>query len=221
MRHAAPAAQRLTGTLGVAARDVISEKRDFYRSPVLSCATEKCMQDRALTFGRYRLEPRIGLMAGDREVRLTPKALALLSFMAGRPGEVITKDELFAAVWPETNVGDAALVTCIQELRKALHDDARQPRYVETLHRRGYRFIAKTSSAGSQAAADGKSPALLLPDRPSIAVLPFANMSDDADQEHFADGISEDLITSLARIRWLFVIARNSSFVYKNRAVDV
>ena len=97
------------------------------------------MADQALTFGRYRLEPRVGLMCGEREVHLTPKALALLAFMAGRPGEVVTKEELFGAVWPEVAVGDAALVTCIQELRKALGDDARRPHYVETLHRRGYR----------------------------------------------------------------------------------
>ena len=179
------------------------------------------MPDRALSFGRYRLEPRGGLMSGAREVRLTPKALALLSFLAERPGEVITKEELFGAVWPETAVGDAALVTCIQELRKALRDNARRPRYIETLHRRGYRFIGKAAPARAPAAADGEAPALPLPDRPSIAVLPFANMSDDPDQEHFADGMSEDLITGLSHIRWLFVIARNSTFVYKERAVDV
>src|SRR4030095_331762 len=102
----------------------------------------------ALTFGRYRLEPRVGVMCGDRAVHLTPKALALLSFMAARPGEVITKEELFGAVWPEGAVGDGALVTCIQEMRKALGDDARRPRYVETLHRRGYRFIGKMTPAG-------------------------------------------------------------------------
>jgi TolB-like protein len=179
------------------------------------------MLDRSLTFGRYRLDPRGGLMSGAREIRLTPKALALLSFMAERPGEVITKEELFTAVWPETTVGDAALVTCIQELRKALRDDARKPHYIETLHRRGYRFIGKIAPARPAAGADHELPALPLPDRPSIAVLPFANMSEDADQEHFADGISEDLITALARIRWLFVIARNSTFIYKQRAVDV
>ena len=173
------------------------------------------MLDRTLTFGRFSLDPRGGLMSGTRSVRLTPKALALLSFMAGRAGEVFTKEELFAAVWPEVTVGDAALVTCIQELRKALGDDARRPRYIETLHRRGYRFI------GKPAAIDEQAPALALPDRPSIAVLPFANMSEEADQEYFADGISEDLITGLARIHWLFVIARNSCFVYKDRAVDV
>ena len=161
-------------------------------------------------------------MSGDREVRLTPKALALLSFLAERPGEVVTKEELFGAVWPNTTVGDAALVTCIQELRKALRDNARRPRYIETLHRRGYRFIGGQISAGARTPASvGKAPALPLPDRPSIAVLPFDNMSDGPDQEYFADGISEDLITGLSRIRWLFVIARNSAFVYKGQAVDV
>jgi TolB-like protein len=183
-------------------------------------APEKSMQDRTLTFGRYRLEPRGGLMSGDRNVRLTPKALALLSFMAARPGEVITKEELFGAVWPEVTVGDAALVTCIQEVRKALGDDARRPRYIETLHRRGYRFVGKLAKR-LPAAAGEKVRGLPLPDRPSIAVLPFANMNGDPDQEHFAEGMSEDLITGLSRIRWLFVIARNSTFVYKNRAVDV
>ncbi|MEA2887443.1 MAG: hypothetical protein QOD11_1803 [Bradyrhizobium sp.] len=183
---------------------------------------KKFMLDRTLTFGRFSLDPRGGLMSGTRPVRLTPKALALLSFMADRPGEVIPKEELFGAVWPQVTVGDAALVTCIQELRKALGDDARRPRYIETLHRRGYRFVGKITAAPLPAAVGGgTTPALALPDRPSIAVLPFDNMSDGPDQEYFADGISEDLITGLSRIRWLFVIARNSTFVYKNRAVDI
>ena len=183
------------------------------------------MSERTLTFGRYRLEPQGGLMSGARNVHLTPKALALLSYIADRPGEVVTKDQLFSAVWPEVNVGDAALVTCIQELRRALKDDARRPRYIETVHRRGYRFVGKMAEARLPAAVRAGwrryASALPLPNRPSIAVLPFANMSEDPDQEYFADGISEDLITDLSRIRWLFVIARNSTFVYKNRAVDV
>ena len=179
------------------------------------------MSVRTLAFGRYRLEPQGGLMSGGRNVHLTPKALALLSFIADRPGEVVTKDQLFDAVWPEVNVGDAALVTCIQELRRALKDDARRPRYIETLHRRGYRFVGKIAMAPPNAAVERDARALPLPGRPSIAVLPFANMSEDPDQQHFADGISEDLITDLSRIHWLFVIARNSTFAYKNRAVDV
>ena len=104
---------------------------------------ENRMPQEEIAFGRYRLRPGAGLTAGGREVRLTPKALALLCFLAERPGQVVTKEQLFGAVWADTAVGDAALVTCIQELRKALRDDARRPRYIETLHRRGYRFIGK------------------------------------------------------------------------------
>ena len=224
----------MNGRRGVLLRGVVldikkgsaaSHKREmgFLWVPRANLEAVKSMLDRPLSFGRYRLEPRGGLMFGSREVRLTPKALALLSFLAERPGEVVTKEELFGAVWPNTTVGDAALVTCIQEVRKALRDNARRPRYIETLHRRGYRFIGgnASSTARSRASAVSETSDLPLPDRPSIAVLPFANMSDGPDQDYFADGISEDLITGLSRIRWLFVIARNSTFVYKGRAVDV
>ena len=206
-------------TLGSPEAYVISEKRDFDGNLVLASSDEESMQERGLTFGRFRLDPRAG--TDGWHARSTPDSesdSSLLSFLAARPGEVVTKDELFGAVWPETTVGDAALVTCIQELRKALRDDARRPRYIETLHRRGYRFIAK---AAPSTASDAKRGSLPLPDRPSIAVLPFANMSGDPHQENFADGISDNLITGLAHIRWLFVIARNSSFVYKQRAVNV
>ena len=85
------------------------------------------MPERTLSFGRYRLEPQGGLMSGARNVHLTPKALALLSFIAERPGEVVTKDQLFGAVWPEVNVGDAALVTCIQELRQRAEGRRKAP----------------------------------------------------------------------------------------------
>src|SRR5262249_56014787 len=140
------------------------------------------MLDRTLSFGRYRIEPRGGLMSGAREVRLTPKALALLTYLAQRPGEVISKEELFAALWRDTAVGDAALVTCIQELRRALRDNARRPRYIETRHRRGYRFIAENRPAVASAPdASG----LPLPDRPSIPLLPFANMSHHPDHNSF------------------------------------
>src|SRR5436190_6342017 len=155
--------------LGGGPREVISEKRDFYGSPMLISRAEKRMPDRALTFGRCRLQPRRGLISGTREVKLTPKALALLSFLAERPGEVVTKDELFTAVWPESTVGDAALVTCIQEVRSALQDDARQPRYIETLHRRGYRFIGRAlpaspaPSSGPTRSAAVRSPTADLP----------------------------------------------------------
>ena len=141
------------------------------------------MLDRALTFGRYRIEPQGGLMSGDREMRLTPKALALLTFLAERPARSSAKRSCSRRFGRTSTVGDAALVTCIQELRKALRDNARRPRYIETLHRRGYRFIAEKSRRHRPTAAAPAAPALPLPDRPSIAVLPFTNMSGDPEQE--------------------------------------
>jgi DNA-binding winged helix-turn-helix (wHTH) protein/tetratricopeptide (TPR) repeat protein len=100
------------------------------------------MPDQGFVFGPFRLDPRVGLMRGGRQVRLTPRALAVLSFLVGHRDRVVEKEELFDAVWRRIAVGDAALATCIQELRRALRDKARSPRYIETLHRRGYRFIA-------------------------------------------------------------------------------
>lgn len=105
------------------------------------------MLDQVVAFGPYRLDPHGGLTRGKRQLRLTPKAFALLCFLAEQPGRVVTKDELFDALWPRAAVGDAALVTCIQELRRALRDNVRRPRYIETLHRRGYRFIAPAAAA--------------------------------------------------------------------------
>jgi DNA-binding winged helix-turn-helix (wHTH) protein len=99
--------------------------------------------EQLLRFGPYRLD--LGatqLWRGTLEVKLTPKALAVLRVLVTRPGQVVTKDEFFRSVWTETVVSDDARAACIQELRQALREEARKPRYLETLHRRGYRFIA-------------------------------------------------------------------------------
>jgi predicted ATPase/DNA-binding winged helix-turn-helix (wHTH) protein len=97
-----------------------------------------------VTFGRHRFDPHAGrLWWGRREIRLTPKAAAVLAALVARAGEPVTRRELFASVWGDTVVGDAALSTCIRELREALADDARRPRFIETRHRRGYRFTAR------------------------------------------------------------------------------
>jgi len=93
-------------------------------------------------FGAFQLDALQGLRRGDREIRITPKSLSLLCFLAERAGVIVSKEEIFRKIWPDTNVSDAALSSCIRELRGALHDDAKQPRFIETLHRRGYRFVA-------------------------------------------------------------------------------
>src|SRR4029078_5135043 len=103
-----------------------------------------------ITFGRFRFEPATTrLWAGEREIKLTPKAAAVLALLIARAGEPVTKQELFAAVWAHRVVSDDALETFIQELRKAFGDDPRKPRYIQTRHRSGYQFIATLSPSGN------------------------------------------------------------------------
>ena len=178
------------------------------------------------------------LRRGAALVSVEPQVFDLLAHVIRHRDRVVSKDDLLAAIWHGRAVSDSALFNRINAARRAIGDTGQQQRLIKTLPRKGIRFIgavrqdqpsfATTAppataypSAIAGSAAGREAPPLALPDRPSIAVLPFDNMSDDPDQEHFADGISEDLITGLARIRWLFVIARNSAFVYKNRTVDV
>ncbi len=102
------------------------------------------MSRQHLSFGRYRFEPATArLWAEAREIKLTRKAAAVLGLLVEHAGQPVTKQDLFASVWGNTVVSDDALTTCIQELRKALGDDAKQPRYIETRHRYGYCFVAE------------------------------------------------------------------------------
>jgi adenylate cyclase len=130
-----------------------------------------------------------------------------------------------AAVWPGTAVEEANLTVQISTLRCVLDRDRRQGSCIQTIPGRGYRFTRAVTRIETEAPASaatlqqgGVPP---LPDKPSLAVMPFQNMSGDPEQEYFADGMVEEIITALSRIRWLFVIARNSSFTYKGQAIDV
>jgi TolB-like protein len=122
-------------------------------------------------------------------------------------------------------IGNSSRITAV---RQAVGDSGEQQRLIRTISRKGFRFVGeveeKSGAQGRQpvnSAAQAVTPVLLVPDKPSIAVLPFQNMSGDLEQEYFADGVVEDIISALSRKRWLFVIARNSSFTYKGRLVDV
>ena len=175
-------------------------------------------------FGPFLVDRRSACLRRDGVVvPLRPKTFDVLAYLAQHPGRLVPKTELIDNVWQNLNVTPNSLVQCIKEIRHALHDDTQA--IIETVSKRGYLFalpvIAIDGDDAPLSTEAGESRALPLPDRPSIAVLPFDNMSGDPDQDYFADGISEDLITGLSRIRWLFVIARNSTFVYKGRAVDV
>ncbi len=177
-----------------------------------------------LTFARFRFEPDSArLWSGKREIKLTPKAAGVLGMLIERAGEPVSKDELFGRVWRGTVVTDDALVTCIQELRKALGDDAKHPKFIETRHRRGYRFAAALSSAPQAAAAAG-TPDATHPDATSpdatIAVLPFTDMSPGRDQDYLCEGLAEELIDALTHVDGLRVAARSSSFQFRGAGPD-
>jgi TolB-like protein/DNA-binding winged helix-turn-helix (wHTH) protein/Flp pilus assembly protein TadD len=327
---------------------------------------EKRLTNSVVCFGSCQLDVKnVQLWRGTREVKLTGKAFAVLSYFVEHPGQLVTKDDLFAAAWPETVVSDATLASCIQEIRQVLGDDARKPRYIETVHRRGFRFIAEVVSnqhsvvskeeenqkpvlspstslrinsgegakgeaikiegeteikeadatflnddglrngdpsageilpvpplpkketqlpplgKGAARSAGGFATAgtvgnleetlslsvepprrfrpwrillflvvlllggvlianwrlvrlviasyttspvidpvpLPLPDKPSLVVLPLVNLSGDASQEYFSDGLTDDLINTLAQFPDLFVIARHSAFTYKGKTI--
>src|SRR5262249_47660725 len=130
--------------------------------------------EQGVSFGRHRFDLETGrLWSGKREVKLTPKASAVLKALVTHAGQPVRKEELFASVWNGTVVSDDALTSCIQELRKALADDAKRPRFIETRHRRGYRFIARLSEAAAKVAADSPPPT---PDVSAIAALPLADI---------------------------------------------
>ena len=179
-------------------------------------------------FEDYALDTdRRELSRGGTLVAIEPQVFDLLAYLVQHGDRVVTKDDLFTAVWNGRFVSESALTTRLNAARTALGDDGKAQRLLRTLRGRGIRFVGEVRELIDGEvrevadAAGGSSQPLALPDRPSIAVLPFANMSSDPEQEYFADGMVEDIITELSRIRRLFVIARNSSFTYKGRAVDV
>ncbi|MBK7116933.1 MAG: winged helix-turn-helix domain-containing protein [Proteobacteria bacterium] len=175
--------------------------------------------NRAIHFHDFRFEPdSTRLWVGSCEVKLTPKAAMLLGALLERAGEPVSKEELFAQVWRGTVVSDDALVTCIQELRKALGDDAKQPRFIETRHRRGYRFAAPLSVVQPEVDA---ATAALRPAGPAIAVLPFTDMSPGRDQDYFCEGLAEELIDALTHVEGLRVVSRSASFQFRGPGVDV
>jgi adenylate cyclase len=162
-------------------------------------------------------------------VALGPRAFNLLSLLVDRKGELVSKEEIMKAVWPGRVVEEANLNVQISKLRHILDQNREQGSCIQTIPGRGYCFVGVVEPKPkgrsvippiAVAALEGSHTRLPLPNRPSIAVLPFKNMSSDPEQEYFSDGIAEDIITALSRYPSLFVTARSSCFSYKGRAVD-
>jgi TolB-like protein/Tfp pilus assembly protein PilF len=161
------------------------------------------------------------LRRGSECVALEPQVFDLLVHLIRRRHAVVSKDELIAEIWKGRIVSDSALDARVSAVRLAVRDSGAEQRLIRTFPRKGVRFVGTVIEEAPSVVAGDEPNGPPLPDRPSLAVLPFANMSADPDQDYFADGMVEDIITGLSRIKWLFVIARNSSFVYKGAAVDV
>jgi TolB-like protein len=173
------------------------------------------------------------LRHGSEPVAVEPQVFDLLVYLLRNCDRVVSKDDLIASVWNGRIVSDSTLTSRINAARKAVGDSGEDQKLIRTIPRKGLRFVGvvRTQPDDADPAYDNASspdetsaqsrPPLPLPDRPAIAVLPFTNMSGDPEQEYFSDGISEDIITALSKLRWFFVIARNSSFIYKNRSVHM
>ena len=152
----------------------------------------------------------------------------LLAYLIGNRERVVSKEDLIASVWQGRIVSESAMSSRINAARSAIGDTGKQQRLIRTFPRKGLRFVGTTreqqnpvAQCPDRTATERSTLELTLPDKPSIAVLAFANMSSDPEQEYFADGIVDDILSALSRVRWLFVIARQSSFSYRGRAVDV
>jgi TolB-like protein len=173
-------------------------------------------------FGDHVLDTeRRELRRGTELVPLEPQVFDLLVYLVRNRGRVVNKDDLIDGVWGGRIVSDSALTTRLNAARKAVNDSGAAQRVIRTLARKGVRFVAEVTEDGILEPPAAPEPSFALTDKPSIAVLPFANLSGDPEQEYFADGMAEEIITALSRIRWLFVIARNSSFTYKGQVIDV
>ena len=161
-------------------------------------------------------------------VSITPQAFDLLDHLIRNRERVVSKDDLICTVWNGRIVSDAALTTRLNVARCAIGDTGEEQRLIKTLPRRGFRFVGavreeqpSVSGAKADTRMESRTPSLSLPDKPSIAVLPFQNLGTDPEQEYFADGVVEDITMALSLFPWMFVIARNSSFTYKGRSVDI
>jgi adenylate cyclase len=190
----------------------------------------------SIEFGHFSIFPhRRQLFADGRPIMLGGRAFDVLMTLIEAPGSVVSKDEVLKRVWGDRIVEENRVAGEITALRKAFGADRE---LIRTVAGRGYQFTGEigvrtagarereapdivTAAAEPPLASESHQPNLPLPDKPSIAVLPFQNMSGDPEQEYFADGMVEEIITALSRIKWLFVIARNSSFTYKGHTVDV
>jgi len=171
------------------------------------------------------------LRRGVDLIAVEPQVLDLLIYLVENRGHVVGKDDLISSIWGGRIVSDATLSSRISAARKALGDNGNEQKLIRTIARKGFRFVGSAhvqsnregavTTVSSRQIQERRRSAFPPPDRPAIAVLPFTNLSSDRKLECFSDGLSEDLITALSKLRWFFVVARTSSFIYKGKTVHM
>ncbi len=186
-----------------------------------------------IRFGAFELDLRAAELRKDgHRIRLQEQPFQILVELLDRPGQVVSREEIRNKLWPNNTIVefDHSINTAVKRLRDALQDSAESPRYIETLARRGYRFIASVSPQPEKVHQPGVAPFTPAaawpvegspPQNASIAVLPFTNMSGDPENEYFSDGLTEELINELAHAPGLKVIARTSAFAFKGKQEDI
>jgi TolB-like protein len=184
------------------------------------------------SFEEYKIDlARRELRNAETLVHVEPQVFDLLVYLLENRDRVVSKDDLIGSVWGDRIVSESTLTSRVNAARKAIGDSGKNQKLIRTVPRKGFRFVGVTETQASDPLTEeaaglpqvgGHEPASPpSAERPVIAVLPFTNMSDDRQQEYFSDGISEDIISALSKLRWFFVIARNSSFLYKGKAVHI
>jgi TolB-like protein len=175
--------------------------------------------DETLRLGNVMLDLSRGCLrdSGGAEIALRPKSLEVLLALARNPGRILSRDDLFDAVWPNVTVTEASITQCVREARRAIGDPEGQ--FLRTITKRGYCLDAVVESIASP--VNEPAATTRASDRPSLVVLPFQSISEEPQSDWFADGIVEEITTALSRFRSLFVIARNSAFTFKGESVDV
>jgi adenylate cyclase len=171
-------------------------------------------------FGEFTLDAGQRVLLRDgKPLLLAPKLLETLLTLVQNGGRIIEKEELMGRLWPDTFVEESNLTYCIVQLRKTLGDEARHPRYIETIPKRGYRFIVGVEEVLSDPGVVSDDPTM---ERvASIAVLPFLDLSPDRDQDYFCEGLADELINTLASLPNLHVASRTSSFRFKSTTLDI
>lgn len=180
-------------------------------------------------FGDFEIDTRDFVLRKQGSVVETePKVFDLLCYLVTNRDRLVTRDELLENLWQGQVVSDTSLSNQIKAARRAIGDDGQKQSMIKTVHGRGYRFLEPTNELEHESAehrpgngAEAKPAMVQSNAKPSIAVIPFLNMSGDPDQDFFSDGISEDIITELSRFRSLMVVARNSSFMFRGEAQDI